>query len=100
MTKSTSRAQLATLRREAFANFLDTLERKLIRQGYRLDRSQMPGTKRDMIYLLKKNFDVLATLSEATFEEYMRDNNCKFPSGSAQQSANKGFLLRIYGVIE
>jgi hypothetical protein len=99
MTTSPSRTQLAALRREAFANFLDILESKLIRQGYKLDRSQMPGTKRDMLFLLKKNFDVLATLSEATFEEYMRDNKCKFPSGSSQQPSNKGFLLRIYDAL-
>lgn len=100
MKEPSIKNQLAASRREAFAKFLVTLETKLVRLGYRFDRSQMPGTKRDMIYLLKTNFDVLSTLSEATFEEYMRESGCKFKSGSAQQSGNKGFLLRIYGVNE
>ncbi len=100
MKEPSIKNQLAASRREAFADFLATLEIRLMRHGYTFDRGQMPGTKRDMIHLLKSNFDVLSKLSEATFEEYMRESGCKFKSGSAQQSGNKGFLLRIYGVNE
>lgn len=96
MTETLNRNQISALRREAFANFLETLEKSLKRHGYALDRSQMPGTKRDMIFLLKKNYAILSTLSEATFEEYMRDSGCKFKSGSSTQVGNKGFLPRIY----
>ena len=79
---------------EIFVSFVEDLEAKARRRQLTINRQAMIGRKRDFIALARKWSPNLQTLSEATFEEYMKKINCKFPSGSASRPDSR--LLDLF----
>lgn len=71
---------------EIFVSFVEDLEAKARRRQLIINRQAMIGRKRDFIALARKWSPNLQTISEASFEEYMKKINCKFPSGPASRT--------------
>lgn len=74
---------------DAFQEFFEALERVGIQIGIPLQREQLIGRKRDLISLAKAFNPQLASLSEASFEEYLRKLGCKFLSSQRSKTDDR-----------
>jgi hypothetical protein len=74
---------------EIFSDFFEQFENTARELGYSIDRKILLGRKKDLISLAKKFNIKLSTLSEASFEEYLRKLGCKFPSPQVSKSDDR-----------
>ncbi len=79
-----------------FLEFIEELEVKAKRRGLIFERAAMPGAKRDLLDLLRRNNEILADLKESSLEEYMKKAGCKFPAGNVKDPIKKKLLTVIY----
>ena len=79
-----------------FLEFIEILEAKAKGRGLIFERAALPGAKRDLLDLLRRNNEILADLKESSLEEYMKKAGCKFPAGNVKDPIKKKLLTTIY----
>jgi hypothetical protein len=63
----------------ALERLIQEIELRGSRRMGRIDRSLMPGKKRDLLFLARDYCPELYGMSESSFEEYMSLLRCRFP---------------------
>ena len=58
------------------------VEERALKVRTSFDRQRLPGKKRDLLELARRFSPILKTISEASFEEYMRSLEYRFPLGT------------------
>jgi hypothetical protein len=74
---------------ELFKEFFETFERVGFDIRMPIERSNLLGKKRELISLAKAFNPKLSSLSESTFEEYLKKLGCKFPSAAISKNDNR-----------
>ena len=75
----------------ALENLINQVEHRAKNSSVPFDRLRLPGKKRDLLILARNFSPLLETISEASFEEYMRSLNCRFPNA---KSSRQDFFYR------